>query len=345
MIHNLRISDFVAKKDSCIVDVRSPSEFRQGHIPGAISLPLFTDAERAEVGTLYKQVGKEEAVQKGLELIGPRMCTLVKEAYELTGNSRKIRVYCWRGGMRSASMAWLFNMAGIEVELLTGGYKAWRNYTLQLLEKPLHYLVLGGYTGSGKTEILYSLKESGSQIIDLEGLANHKGSSFGAIGMDPQPTQEHFENLLAMEIFQKDLHKPVWIEDESRMIGKIVLPESFWTKKNTSAVIFLEVEKAERIERLLKDYSICDPEILREAVLRIQKKLGGVRTKEALEALDLNNLRTVADITLYYYDKAYQTGLRTLKVEENIRRIAPLPNRADMIYVLQLIEQRIPLKS
>jgi tRNA 2-selenouridine synthase len=339
MIHNLRISDFVAKTDSCIVDVRSPSEFRQGHIPGAISLPLFNDAERAKVGTLYKQVGKEEAILKGLELIGPRMCALVKEAYELTGNSRKIRVYCWRGGMRSASMAWLFNMAGIEVELLTGGYKAWRNYIVQLLEKPLQYLVLGGYTGSGKTEILYSLKESGSQIIDLEGLANHKGSSFGAIGMNPQPTQEYFENLLAMEIFQKDSNKVVWIEDESRMIGKIVLPELFWTKKNTSQVIFLEVEKAERIERLLKDYSVCDPEILREAVLRIQKKLGGVRTKEAMEALDLNDLRTVADITLFYYDKAYQTGLRTLKVEENIRRIAPLPNQAEMIHELQLLER------
>jgi len=339
MIHNLRISDFVAKTDSCIVDVRSPAEFRQGHIPGAISLPLFNDAERAEVGILYKQVGKEEAILKGLELIGPRMCALVKEAYELTGNSRKIRVYCWRGGMRSSSMAWLFNMAGIEVELLTGGYKAWRNYIVQLLEKPLQYLVLGGYTGSGKTEILYSLKESGSQIIDLEGLANHKGSSFGAIGMNPQPTQENFENLLAMEIFQKDSNKVVWIEDESRMIGKIVLPELFWTKKNTSQVIFLEVEKAERIERLLKDYSVCDPEILREAVLRIQKKLGGVRTKEAMEALDLNDLRTVADITLFYYDKAYQTGLRTLKVEENIRRIALLPNQAEMIHELRLLER------
>jgi tRNA 2-selenouridine synthase len=341
MIHNLRISDFVAKTDSCIVDVRSPAEFQQGHIPGAISLPLFNDAERAEVGTLYKQVGKEEAVLKGLELIGPRMCALVKEAYELTGNSRKIRVYCWRGGMRSASIAWLFNMAGIEVELLTGGYKAWRNYILQLFEKPLHYLVLGGYTGSGKTEILYSLKESGSQIIDLEGLANHKGSSFGAIGMNPQPTQEQFENLLAMEIFQKDSNKAVWIEDESRMIGKIALPELFWTQKNTSSVIFLEVEKEQRIERLLKDYSVCDPEILREAVLRIQKKLGGGRTKEALDALDLNDLRTVADITLFYYDKAYQTGLRTLKVEENIRRIAPLPNQTEMIHALQLLERMV----
>lgn len=316
MIRKLPILDFLAESDTLLLDVRSPAEFEQGHIPGAISFPLFNNEERAEIGTLYKQVGKEEAVLKGLEMVGPRLCQMVKEAYSLTNAHRKVRIYCWRGGMRSGSVAWLLNTAGLSVTLLDGGYKTWRNYVQEVMRRDLAYFVLGGYTGSGKTEILQMLRESGKQIIDLEGLASHKGSSFGTIGMKPQPSQEHFENLLSAEILKQNPLLPVWLEDESRMIGKITLPESFWLKKNNSHVFFLEVDKGTRIKRLVQEYAIVENTILQDAILRIQKKLGGLRTKEALQSLEEQTFDTVADIMLDYYDRAYIKGLNSLKVKE-----------------------------
>jgi tRNA 2-selenouridine synthase len=322
MSRKLGIQAFLREKESPMLDVRSPGEYLSGHIPGAISFPLFSDEERATVGTLYKQTGKEASVIRGLELIGPRLAGMVRQAYELAGVAKKVRVYCWRGGMRSGSVAWLLHTCGLQVEILEGGYKSWRNYLPLLYAIPFEYQVLGGYTGSGKTEILYALKQSGAQVLDLEFLASHKGSAFGAIGMAPQPSQEHFENLLGQVLMNLDVSRPLWVEDESRMIGRITLPEAFWVRKSAGQVYFIEVPKSERIQRLVKDYTNCPAEMLKDAILRIQKKLGGVRTQEALEALAKGELETVADLTLYYYDKAYNTGLNTLKKPEQVTYVS-----------------------
>ena len=321
MSRRIGIHEFCQNRSCPVFDVRSPSEYRQGHIPGAISLPLFSDEERACIGTLYKQVGKQPAILKGLELVGPKLSDLVRQVYALAGAQKKIQVYCWRGGMRSGSVAWLLNTSGFEVEVLIGGYKSWRNYLPEIFSKSLSYLVLGGYTGSGKTEILHALKARGEQVLDLEEIAHHKGSAFGAIGMSPQPTQEHFENELGQALLNLEDSRPVWVEDESRMIGKITLPEAFWLKKSSGQVLFLEVPKTERIQRLVKDYTNCPIETLKDAILRIHKKLGGVRTQEALEALSKGELAVVADLTLHYYDKAYNTGLQTLKKPEQVTRV------------------------
>lgn len=321
MIQKSGIEDFMRRNEAPLLDVRAPSEYARGHIPGAISFPLFSDDERAEVGTLYKQEGKRTAVLRGLEMVGPRFAELVRQAYAIANGRNQLRVYCWRGGMRSGSMAWLLNTAGLRVIQLEGGYKVWRNYALEMFSRKFPLRVLGGYTGSGKTEILLRVQQQGAQVLDLEALASHKGSSFGAIGMAPQPTQEHFENKLAFELTLLDPALPTWVEDESRMIGKLTLPEAFWLQKNQSPVFFLEVNQQVRIRRLVAEYAVCDLEILRAAVLRISKKLGGVRTKEALEALDNNDLATVAERTLYYYDKAYNTGLNTLKDPALIHKI------------------------
>lgn len=318
MIRSETIEQFLQNQDILLLDVRSPLEYQKGHIPGAVSFPLFTDEERSTIGTKYKQEGKDSAVLAGLEFVGPRMADMVRTVKRLTQGQTNVRVYCWRGGMRSGSVAWLLSNAGFEVSLLLGGYKKWRNFTEMMFTRKLDYQVLGGYTGSGKTEILHELNKLNVQVIDLERLANHKGSSFGSIGMKDQPTQEHFENLLAWEILHQKDTLPVWIEDESRMIGRITMPAAFWEKKLESTLYFIQVPREDRIQRLVSEYASAGKDILEPAIRRIHRKLGDVRLMETLEALMQNDFSRVADLVLYYYDKAYNTGLRTLKNPEQV---------------------------
>ena len=214
-----------------VIDVRSPAEFEKGHIPGAFNIPLFNNEERAIVGTLYKQKGKNEAVLAGLDIVGPKMSSLVSEARKISVNN-EVLVHCWRGGMRSGSFCWLLNTVGIKASTLKKGYKAYRNHVLQSFEKPFQIIILGGETGSGKTEILKYIREEGEQVIDLEGIAHHKGSSFGAIGQEPQPRPEQFENDLALQWNKLDPSKRIWLEDESKNIGRVFITDSLWNTTN-----------------------------------------------------------------------------------------------------------------
>ncbi len=303
---------FQPDPDFVLLDVRSPGEYSRGHIPGAISFPLFTDAERATVGTLYKQKGKDEAVLEGLRIVGPKMAGFVEEAARLSPN-KKILLHCWRGGMRSASVAWLLQQAGFETRLLKGGYKAYRADIHQFLEQKFPFLVITGPTGSKKTKILQALRDKGEQVIDLETLANHKGSAFGALGMEPQPTIEQFENQLHLELSKLDLNRRIWIEDESRKIGTVVLHEGFWKQIKSVPVLLVNLSIQERIEFLVDEYGNFPAEKLEESILKIAKRLGGQHVKAALEALEFGDLHQVAAITLNYYDKAYLYALENRK--------------------------------
>jgi len=294
------------------IDVRSPGEYAQGHIPGAYNIPLFGDAERAIVGTLYSKAGTDAAILKGLEMALPKSASFL-EYLRTVANDKHILLHCWRGGMRSASMAELFGKAGFDVDILTGGYKAWRRFIREELAKPAKIVVLGGATGSGKTELLHALAQKGEQVIDLEGLSCHKGSVFGALGQKPQPTNEQFENDLFAEWNKLDVDKPVWIEDESRMIGKITLPDPVVEKINQGLLICLDVGKAERINRLIEDYAGFDKDALTRAVLQIRDRLGGARVNEVLAALKENRFEIVTDILLDYYDKAYRFAIQRRK--------------------------------
>jgi len=192
----LSVDDFLKEAAHLpVIDVRSPGEYDHAHIPHAINIPLFDNEERAKVGTRYKQVGKDSAVLLGLELVGPKLADFVKKARRLNLTGQEVLVHCWRGGMRSGSFAWLLNTAGIKARTLEGGYKAYRSQVLAAFAEPAR-MIYGGKTGSGKTEILHELAKQGEQVIDLEALANHKGSSYGAIGQEPQPSSEQFENKL-----------------------------------------------------------------------------------------------------------------------------------------------------
>jgi len=291
-----------------MVDVRTSAEFENGHIPGASNLPIFTNDERAVVGTKYKRAGKDSAVLLGLELVGPKLARFVRMAKKISPQ-KEILIHCWRGGMRSGSMAWLFETAGFKVYLLKGGYKAYRGYIREQFSQKSKVLVLGGMTGSGKTEVLHEMQKQGAQVLDLEGVANHKGSVFGALGQEDQPSNENFENELAKVWLDFDNDKPVWLEDESKSIGSVWINDALFERMRSAEVIKMELPKKERINRLVKEYACFEREVLAHMISKIEKRLGGLNVKKSYESLETNDFATVADITLSYYDKAYNHGL------------------------------------
>ncbi len=303
-----------------VVDVRSPKEFFQGHIPGAVSLPLFSDEERAIVGTTYTRMGPDDALLKGLEIVGPKMTDFVIRAKKLSPDN-EILVHCWRGGMRSGAMAWLLSFSGIKTTILEGGYKAYRHYIRESLTKGPSVKVLGGMTGSGKTEILHQLAGLGEQVLDLEGLANHKGSAFGALGQQEQPTTEQFENNLAEKWLAFDPARPVWVEDESRNIGKVIIPGPIVTKLADAQVIFIDLPFESRVNRLMEEYGSFKPEELIALVQKISNRMGGDVAKAAIAELQSGNTVAAITIVLKYYDKAYLYGI-SKRGGDKIQRIA-----------------------
>ncbi len=296
------------RQDAPLVDVRSPAEYSHAHIPGAVNIPLFDNEERAIVGTLYKKSGKEAAILKGLEITGPKLTAFVKKARTIAPH-KKLFIHCWRGGMRSESMAWLFETSGIQSTIIEGGYKAYRQYIKAAFDQPTVFLILGGMTGSGKTYILRNLKMLGEQVVDLEGLANHKGSAFGGIAQDQQPSTEQFENNLFEEWSNLNLKKPVWLEDESKAIGKVHIPGEIFVKMRKSKVIEIRRSKEQRVKILEDDYAALDPEELKQSVLRISKRLGGLKTKEIIDAIENKSFGNAIGMVLDYYDKTYLKGL------------------------------------
>lgn len=311
-LHSFKKTDVEAflkhAESTPVIDVRSPSEFSAGHIPGAVNISLFDDSERAIVGIKYKKEGRNEAILKGIELSGPSMHLKLQSALKIAGDN-KILVHCWRGGMRSEAMAWLFSLAGIETTLLEGGYKSYRHFVLSALAEKRKVIVLGGMTGSSKTQILRRLALLNSQVVDLEALANHKGSAFGALGQQPQPSSEHFSNILFDKWRHIDAADPVWLEDESRNIGTVFMPDSFYDNIQSSRTVILMMSLEKRLPRLIEEYSTYPREHLKDSVLRISKRLGGDNTKDALAAIDTGDFAKAIEITLKYYDKAYIYGI------------------------------------
>lgn len=320
-IQKIDLDTFIhLSKDNLVLDVRSPGEFAHAHIVGAISFPLFTDEERKVVGTAYKQESKEKAIKIGLDYFGPKMRKMVEEVENLTKDgSKKVFVHCWRGGMRSGGVAWLLDLYGFEVYQLKGGYKAYRNWVLNQFAKAYKFKIVSGNTGSGKTYLLHSLEEKGQQMVDLEDLANHKGSALGGINQPPQPSQEMFENLFAEQLAKKNIEMPILLEDESQRIGNVNIPNIVWQKMKQSDLYYLQIPFEERLKFLVKEYGNFPKDELRNAILRIQKRLGGLETKNALQHLEEDNFSSCFGILLRYYDKWYEKGLQAKEKGEIIK--------------------------
>lgn len=308
MTEKLKVEAFLDDYNWPIIDVRSPAEYAHAHIPGAQNIPLLENDERAEIGTLYKKSGRQHAIQRGLEIIGPKMAGFVKKGLAISP-SRKIRIHCWRGGMRSDSMAWLFSTAMFDVKILEGGYKNYRRFIREQLSSEAKYVVLSGTTGTGKTEILHALKTKGQQVIDLEGMAHHKGSSFGALGEKPQPSTEQFENDLYDVWKTLDTTRPIWLEDESRFIGRVSIPEPLFEKMRSCRVVRVDMPLELRVKRLMKDYATFPKQGLIDATERITKRLGGQHAKRAIDSIKNDDFKTAIEIVLNYYDKTYNYGL------------------------------------
>ena len=304
-----------------VFDVRSPGEYEHAHIPGAYSLPLFTNEERALVGTLYKQKGKKHAIKAGLDYFGLKMSKMVAEVENTLKSDNytatKIIIHCWRGGMRSAGVAWLLDLYGFDVQLLVGGYKSYRKWALQTFESANNFNVLGGYTGSAKTETLAELEKAGESCIDLERLAGHKGSAFGGIGLPAQPSQEMFENILALELYRKSNHT-IWLEDESQRIGVLNIPHSLWSTIRKSPLYFLNIPFKERLNYIIQYYGKLPKEKLIESVVRIQKRLGPNETKMTLSYLLDDNTEEAFSILLKYYDKHY---IQSMHKRDNLEQL------------------------
>ncbi len=239
-----------------VIDVRSPSEFAEDHVPGAINLPVLDDAERARVGTLYKQVSPFDARKTGAALVFRNAATHIETALARHEGGWKPLVYCWRGGQRSGAFAWILREIGWPAETIAGGYKTYRRLVVKALYEEdlgVRLVRLGGYTGTAKTEILGRLSALGVQVIDLEAMARHRGSLLGGLEM-PQPTQKGFETGLITALDQLDPSKPVIVEAESSKIGAITLPPALWSAMKSAPVIEISAPLEARARYLAQAY-------------------------------------------------------------------------------------------
>ena len=324
-----------------VIDVRSPSEYRAGHIPNAINVPLFNDDQRAEIGTTYKKQGSDQAISLGFKIVTHRLPEIInglEKAFtqlSLNQDDSGPIIHCWRGGMRSRSVKWLCGELGVKVSVLEGGYKGYRGYCLEQLALNRHLVVLAGPTGCGKTKILHDLSNHGEQVLDLEGLARHRGSVFGGFPGIEQPTVEQFQNEVFNVWTHFDEQRVIWLEGESQMIGRAVIPEPLWHQLVKAPMIFVEASTESRAEFLLEDYGSRDLETMLSATERIKKRLGGLRYREAVDALGDQDWKQFCMIMLKYYDKYYLKALekRAPSVLRRVELAEPgvLRNRASLI--------------
>lgn len=317
--------------------MRSPSEYAEARIPGAINLPLFDDEQRAEVGTIYKNSGHDSAVLRGLKFAGERMADLVVQARAASHGAKPVLVHCWRGGMRSQSVGWLLKTAGFEPTVLEGGYKAFRAYAREFFDRPWQLHVVSGLTGAGKTRVLQLLAESGQQVLDLEGLAKHRGSAFGGIGQAVQPSTQQFENELFSRLDSFDPTQRIWVEDEGNRIGTVVLPNTFYDLMRHSPAVFMDSSLSQRVENLLVDYGGLPPDQLTASIDKIRKRLGPQNADEALRAMQGQDVSRAIEIVLAYYDKTYLKAAKAMPRHE-------MPSlKIDQLSDAEIVEQTISI--
>lgn len=294
-----------------IIDVRSPAEFAEDHIPGAINCPVLDDAQRAEVGTLYKQVSPFEAKKIGAALVSENIARHLKTHFLDRPRTWKPLIYCWRGGDRSGSMTTIFRAIGWHAGQLEGGYKAWRRHvieTMETLPARFRFHVICGATGSAKTGILQAIGQRGEQVLDLEGLASHKGSVLGILPGQPQPTQKRFETSLLQALLNLDPNRPVYVEAESRKIGNLHVPEALIQQIRSGECLNIEATLDARVDFLLRDYAYFFdlPDLLNHRLEALHALVAGetlTRWKSYVNTTDWPSL--VRELLELHYDPLY----------------------------------------
>lgn len=304
MITPVNCKEFLNIQVPCL-DVRSPQEYDASSIIGSHNIPILNDEHRKAIGTCYKQKGKEAAIVLGYQMVNPIRHTFIEGIQQIT-DSQTVKLYCARGGLRSNKMAEYLNTNGYDVMLLKGGFKSYRNYLLKQISSFQNLIILGGNTGCNKTGILEALRKKGEQVLNLEALANHKGSAFGAIGEAPQPSNAQFSNLIFDALKDYNPERRLWVESESISIGSIAIPLELWTNMQKANGIEIVLPLQERINFIVNTYGQFDLNTLAESIRKLSKRLGGQATTE-LCALTLNNqLPQVVERLLHYYDKGYE---------------------------------------
>ena len=293
-------------------------------MPGAINIPLFSDNERTLIGKSYKKESRLKAIFNGLKVTVPKTTKfleiILQKTEKIKNKKNSLRIYCWRGGMRSSAFAWLARTIGFKTYLLKGGYKSYRKWVLNQFEADLPIRLLGGKTGTSKTDLLKQINNKNIYVIDLEGIANHRGSSFGSLGMEEQPSSQQFENTLAelLNEFHESTAIEIWLEAESSNLGKCRIPNALYTKMKKAPILEIIKTKDERIDNLVNVYSQNSQKELKEAVNRISKRLGPQRTKKALNAIEKKEWSEACKAMLDYYDNCYEYEL---KKNKNIQSI------------------------
>lgn len=326
----IHIDDFWKSPKHLIVDVRSPKEFNTGRIPGSINLPLLDNSERATIGTLYKLHGSQEAIDEAYKLMDNKKDKFLRQIRELP-KDKEIVVCCARGGMRSQVVTVFLNMLGYTAKQSCGGYKRFRSWTLHYLDNYIfkNLIVLQGQTGVGKTIILNKLEN----VIDLEGLAHHRGSLFGGIGRTPI-TQKNFEAELLEVLQSLDKEKVIFVEGESRKVGDLVVPNNIFTQMKTAKVIMLEASIPTRAERLIKEYIDEYPDLLPELriiIPKLKSDIGTENVKMLLDLFDEGNFHDcISFVLVHYYDKKYAHSMKGLSPIDTI-------NTEDLDFAIQTL--------
>lgn len=311
MAREITVKEALALPGAKLIDVRSESEFNEATLPGAVNIPLLKNDERVVVGTTYKHEGVDLARERGLNFVSPRLPEMLKE-YQQLAQEGPLVVFCWRGGMRSKSICSVMESLGIPVYRLIGGYKSYRRYVNEYLNRPLPHrvVVLHGNTGVGKTEVLEELRRLSLPAVDLEGLANNRGSVFGQIGLEPQPSQKMFEGFLVKELAFWESTGYVIVECESRRIGRLLLPESLVQGMREGIKILTYSSVQKRTERIIRIYGGYSPENrneLKTAIESLAQRLGKNKVCELNAMLDSGNLNEVVGYLLVnYYDPLYK---------------------------------------
>jgi len=316
----ISIEEALKIKNSAWVDVRCPREYKRGHFSNSFNIPIFSDSEYENLGITYRSKGQNEAILLGKKYVKKSIKNTLSKFSSI--KNKNLIIYCARGGMRSNGMEHIIKKTNYNCYTINRGYKSVRSYTLSTFNQKRNVIILAGSTGTGKTQILQEMKLKNSNIIDLESLAKHRGSVFGDLGLDKQPSQQQFENNLSFEWINTNPNYPVFIESESRKIGRVVIPEGIWSHMENGYYIKIDMNFKRRVKNLLNEYGHYNKSDLKDRVERISTRLGGAETKEAIDFIEKDDLSGFCKLLLNrYYDKLYDRAYNTRKLPKKIIKI------------------------